>query len=210
MATIKEEVVPDFLELGKFKPIMSMTKDSFKEMQQFFLMKIIAGYSDGITAYQIQSNYHFPRSNVIRLLSNLEEQKYLLTQESILDGRANKFYILSQKGFTYLAELKSRWKERFTMMEELTSSYFTPAEKAHFIKNFVSIKDKEKQLKYLEDMRSGLERKIIDLDRKKLLLGELGSQLDRIIENVQNMDDELTNSQVETFFSMLPGDKGDN
>lgn len=208
MARIKEDIISSFMEYGKFKPIMSMTKDSFKEMQQFFLMKIIVGYSDGITAYEIQKKYHFPRSNVIRHLCELENKKFVTIEEKIVDGRLNKSYILSSEGFSHLSSLKEVWKERFSMMEELAGNYFTEAEKIFYIEKIEKIKTTKGKLVFLKNMKSNIDIKVTKIEKRKELLTAISGQINRIIENIESRD-HLENEDIEELFDMLPGDRGD-
>ncbi|MFW9994497.1 MAG: hypothetical protein ACFFD4_20805, partial [Candidatus Odinarchaeota archaeon] len=74
---------------GTYKPIMALNKDSFKEMQQFFVLKIIADNPQGITAYQLSNNYQINRSTVKLMLSEFEEKSYVRSKAEIIDGRAN-------------------------------------------------------------------------------------------------------------------------
>ena len=95
---------------GMFRPMMSMSKESFREMRRFFVLKILTDNLEGITGYQLQEKYHFPRTNVLRLLDQLEEEKYVETKEEIVDGRTNKLYLITEKGIKYNEE---QWeKER--------------------------------------------------------------------------------------------------
>ena len=173
-------------------------------------MKIIAAHSDGITAYQLQSNYHFPRSNVIRYLGQLEESEFLTIEECILDGRANKLYTLSQKGFDYLAELKLKWKKRFAMMDELTSTFITEAEKDHYINKILALSDRKARIDYLNNMKNNIAYKIEDLERKKELLSELNRQISRIVENIENRNEVANSEEIKSLFNMLPSEKGGN
>ena len=83
---------------GMFKPLMSMSKESFIEMREYFVLKILTDNLEGITGYQLQEDYHFPRTNVLRLLDKLVDEKLVETKEEIVDGRANKLYIITDEG----------------------------------------------------------------------------------------------------------------
>ena len=186
---------------GCYRPIMSLNKDSFKEMQQFFLLKIVADNPEGVTAYQLHTNYSFPRSNAIRLLDELEENSFVSSEEHIVAGRTNKIYKLTQVGFTFLLELKTQWAERFMMMEELTTRNITSTEKEFFIQEIKALKTKEDRLKYLNSLKSKLENKMAIAENKYTTLLKMKEQIELITEKIESTD-KLDDDDVIHFFDL--------
>ena len=186
---------------GCYRPIMSLNKDSFKEMQQFFLLKIVADNPEGVTAYQLHTNYSFPRSNAIRLLDELEENTFVSAEEQIKAGRTNKIYTLTQSGFKFLLELKTEWAERFMMMEELTTRNITSTEKKFFIKEIRALKTKEDRLNYLLSLKSKLEGKMAIAENKYTTLLKMKDQIELIKEKIKSTDD-LDDGDLMRFFDL--------
>ena len=180
---------------------MSLNKDSFKEMQQFFLLKIVADNPEGITAYQLHTNYSFPRSNAIRLLDELEENSFVSAEEQIKAGRTNKIYTLTQSGFKFLLELKTQWAERFMMMEELTTRNITSTEKKFFIKEIRALKTKDDRLNYLLSLKSKLEGKMAIAENKYTTLLKMKDQIELIKEKIESTDD-LDDNDLLRFFDL--------
>ena len=95
MNDIEKDDLSQLKSFGTYKPIMALNKDSFKEMQQFFVLKIITDNPEGITAYQLANNYQINRSTVKLMLSYFEEKAYITSNTEVIDGRANKLYFLT-------------------------------------------------------------------------------------------------------------------
>ena len=97
---------PFFGHLPHFKPPLPMTFEGFKEMRYMMILMILVDTPEGITGYQIQKQYNFPRGNLLRTLDDLVEMNHVKTSESVIDGRAHKFFIVTDKGKQFLEELK--------------------------------------------------------------------------------------------------------
>lgn len=186
---------------GTYKPIMALNKDSFKEMQQFFVLKIITDNPDGITAYQLANNYQINRSTVKLMLSDFEKQAYISSNTEVIDGRANKLYFLTDLGFDYLLKLKYDWFERFRMMEELTLRNLTSSEKKHYIAKIENYKTKEERLEYLQAMQLRHKINIEIYKRKYQTFVRMDEIITYIIKNVEK-EDYLDKKELETFFDL--------
>ena len=183
------------------KPIMELNKASFQEMQQFFLLKIIADNPQGITAYQLARDYKINRSTVKLMLSKFEKNSYINSNTEIIDGRANKLYLLTQNGFEYLLTLKYLWFERFTMMEELALGNLTNNEKNLYIRKIENYKTKEERLEYLKAMKTRHENNMRIYERKFQTFMKMKEHITRVIEKIEQ-EDYLDKEELEEFFSL--------
>ncbi|MFX1321715.1 MAG: PadR family transcriptional regulator, partial [Promethearchaeota archaeon] len=111
-------VMPPFFH-SYFKFPLPFGKELFQEIRDYLVLLIISDHPNGITGYQLQEKYKFPRGTLIRTLQDLEVRKHLETKEEIIDGRANKFYLITELGNSYLEELKLKWANIFGMMSEI-------------------------------------------------------------------------------------------
>lgn len=100
--------------LGKSLPV---NRKSFREIRNFIILTIISE-NNGITGYQLQERYNFPRGTLLRTLQSFEEKQYVETTEEVIQGRTNKFYTINEKGQAYLDKLKKKWANLFAMMSE--------------------------------------------------------------------------------------------
>ncbi len=188
---------------------MSLGKDSFKEMQQFFVLKIITDHPEGITAYQLAQNYQINRSTVKNMLSEFEEKnkgkkkdkQYITSRTEVIDGRANKLYFLTEEGFDYLLKLKYIWFERFRMMEELTLRNLTSSEKNHYIKKIENFNTKEERLEFLKGMQSRHENNMKIYERTFQTFVKMNDEISYIIKKIEN-EDYLDKKELEKFFDL--------
>ncbi|MHA1618341.1 MAG: hypothetical protein ACTSVZ_03600 [Promethearchaeota archaeon] len=96
-----------------------MGHDSFKSMKSLILLTKIEEETEGISGYQLQEHFDLPRGTLLRMLSELKENKKLKTQNIVKEGRANKYYSLTQDGEDYLEELRIQWADRNAEIDDL-------------------------------------------------------------------------------------------
>ncbi|MHA1887406.1 MAG: PadR family transcriptional regulator [Promethearchaeota archaeon] len=94
-------------------------RESFKEMQLLIILSKIQQERTGITGYQLQELYQVPRGSLVRLLQWLEKHAYVKVREEIVNGRANKFYTITDKGIKHLEEIKVNWAKRIAVIDDL-------------------------------------------------------------------------------------------
>lgn len=170
---------------GSFKPPMPVGRESFQEIRDFIILLIISEYPDGITGYQLQDKYNFPRGTLIRTLQELEDKNYLKSEEEIVEGRANKFFKITELGRKFLDELKLKWANLFSMMSEISPSKGLRLVLLEKIKEF-ELKDDAIDFfrgirSWMKDMLQSIERKIENFKQSK-------ADLDKIIEEIEKMD----------------------
>jgi len=132
--------IPHFPGIHPRAPI-PMDKDSFQEIRDYMLLLIISEHSEGITGYQLQEKYQFPRGTILRTLQTLEDKGYLHTKEEIIDGRPNKFYIITIEGKKFLEKLKLKWATIFGRLAEINPEHDVKYMLYSKIEEFETIED---------------------------------------------------------------------
>ncbi|MHA1730018.1 MAG: MarR family winged helix-turn-helix transcriptional regulator [Promethearchaeota archaeon] len=186
---------PPFGPFGPLGGPLPMRHKSFKEIRYFFILIILTENKNGITGYQLQEKFGFPRGNMLRILKELEDLGYIRTRGETEDGRAHKFFLISVEGKKFLDELKKKWANRFALMSELA-----PPEKfgIPFFRKDVSIKSiredferfksNEDALDFFRGIRSRLKEYLIRLDDRKENLEAQKSKLDSLILKIEQLD----------------------
>ncbi|MFX1417322.1 MAG: PadR family transcriptional regulator [Promethearchaeota archaeon] len=170
---------------GHFKPPLPIGRESFQEIRDFIVLLIISEYPNGITGYQLQEKYNFPRGTLIRTLQELEDKKYLQSKEEIVEGRANKFFITTELGRKFLEELKLKWANLFSMMSEISPSKGLRLILLEKIKEFES---KDDAIDFFRGLRSWMKGMLQRIEQKIENFKESKTDLDRIIEEIEKMD----------------------
>lgn len=179
---------------GGFRPKMMMQKEFFTELRHFFILTILNDIPDGITGYRLQDQFQFPRGNILRLLDELVEQKYVSVEDSVSEGRAQKIFKISDAGKKYLNELKQKWAEFFSHMsdqapmEEFGSIFMPDAGKEQLFRLIVECKDKEDAIDVIRGIRAQLTREQGRLEKRMQRLDERKAKLDEIIKLVEKME----------------------
>src|SRR6056297_3630291 len=102
------------------KPPFPFKRDVIKRIQDLFLLIIIEGQGkQGVTAYQLEKQYKYPRTSATRSLESLEGQLILESIEKTEDGRNQKIYLLTDKGKEELDDMKRNWAGRIAMWTEM-------------------------------------------------------------------------------------------
>jgi len=169
---------------GHFKPPLPIGREAFQEIRDFIVLLIISEYPNGITGYQLQDKYNFPRGTLIRTLQELEDKNYLKSKEEIVEGRANKFFIITELGRKFLEELKLKWANLFSMMSEISPSKGLRLVLLEKINEFESKDDATDFFRglrsWMKSMLKGIEKRIESFKQSK-------ANLDEIIEEIEKM-----------------------
>lgn len=168
-------------------------REAFREMRDFILLLLISEYPNGITGYQLQESYKFSRGTLIRTLQDLENKNYLNSREEIIDGRANKFYMITEAGKKFLEKLKMKWANLFGTMAELTppEKYGTPLRipKEFIIAQIELLKSKEDALDLFRGIRSKMKTLLAKMAERRDFFEKKKVELDSMILKIEEMDE---------------------
>jgi len=167
------------------RPPIPMGRESFQEIRDYMLLLIIAEYKEGITGYQLQEKYNFPRGTLIRTLQDLEEKGYLETREEIIEGRANKFYLITEEGKKFLEELKLKWASIFGMLAEINPGKGLKHMLDTKIEEFESLED---AVDFFRGIRSWSKGMLKNIERKIEKFKKSNANLNEIINELEKMD----------------------
>lgn len=194
---------PHFGLMPPFLPQLPLGKELFQEIRDYLVLLIISEYPDGITGYQLQEKYKFPRGTLIRTLQDLEVRKHLETKEEIIDGRANKFYMITESGNTFLEELKLKWANVFGMIGEINPPMGLKMMIFEKIKEFEA---KDDAIDFFRGLRSWMKSMLQRIETRIEKLKRSKIDLDKLIEEIEKLDDldrekikEMINKSIERF-----------
>jgi len=185
--------LPHPLRHPPFGPPLPMTLKSFKEIKHFIVLMIISDIPEGITGYQLQEKYHFPRGTILKVLNELETMGYLEYRETVIKGRAQKFYVISDKGKQYFEELKEKWANHFALMsdmappEKFSNPFFRKAPLKRMLRNINKCESKEDALDNFRGIRSNLKFHLTKIEKRRKNLEYSKNNLDEIISKIEQM-----------------------
>ena len=188
---------------NQFKLNLPIGRESFQEIRDFIVLLIISEYPNGITGYQLQDKYNFPRGTLVRTLQALEDKQYLKSREEVLEGRANKFYIITELGKKFLEELKLKWANVFGIMSEIN-----PPEglKRLIFEKVEEFESKEDAIDFFRGIRSWMKSVLNRIELRIVKLKGSKADLDEIIEEIEKMGSldtvkikKMINETIEKF-----------
>ncbi|MFX1453551.1 MAG: hypothetical protein ACFFCM_22160 [Promethearchaeota archaeon] len=166
---------------------LPITREGFKEMKFMMILMILSNNPDGITGYKIQKCFQIPRGNLLRTLDELEEKDYLSISDSVLDGRAHKFFIITKKGKKYLNKLRKKWETKFSMMPAMGPPS-PEAIKIMIIERIKEFQSKEDAIDFFRGVRSWMKDIFYHINFKLMMLTKAKAALDIIIDSIKNME----------------------
>jgi DNA-binding PadR family transcriptional regulator len=184
---------PPFLR-EPFKPPLPIGREAFQEIRDFIVLMIISEYPNGITGYQLQEKYNFPRGTLVRTLQELEDKKFLESKEEIVEGRSNKFFIVTELGRRFLEGLKLKWASVFSIMSEITPSKGLRMVLLEKIKDF---EDKDDAIDFFRGIRSWMKSMLKRIEKRIVNLKRTEVDLNKIIEEIEKMDSLNKNRIIE-------------
>ncbi len=175
-------------------PRIPFTNEDFQNIKNFMILNILNESESGITGYQLQKNYKLPRGTLIHVLDKLQDLNYLKTHEETIEGRAQKFFQLTDLGKKYLEDLKEKWASRFMILSEMAppEKYGDPFHRRNLrLKMIMDIKDlseKEEAIDYFRGMRARIRKYLKRVKRKENRLNKIKDILSELIKVIENMD----------------------
>ena len=137
-------------------PPMPFGPHMIKEMSQLVFLWTIAEETEGITGYDLQKNYTAKQTNVYRTLKEMEDEGYLSSEETIIKGRAQKIYKITEQGLERLKELREKWTNRIAFLTDIVPPerfYPHPPRRSkydRFVDQMMHFETKEEALEYMD------------------------------------------------------------
>jgi DNA-binding PadR family transcriptional regulator len=134
-----------------------------KEMSQLVFLWTISEELEGITGYDLKENYNVKQTNVYRTLGEMEEQGYIIANEKIVKGRAQKLFSITEKGKVRLKDLREKWTTKIAFLSDIAPPrpLFASEYKGrhrNFFDSLEEIKSKEEMLQYLHYLQRRTKR----------------------------------------------------
>jgi DNA-binding PadR family transcriptional regulator len=114
------------------------------------------------------------------------DKGYIQSKEEIIEGRANKFFFITELGRKYLEELKLKWANVFSIMSE-----FRPSKglRMILIENINEFKNKDDAIDFFRGLRSWMKGMLKRIQSRINNFKQTQGELNRIIEEIEKMDD---------------------
>ncbi len=191
---------------GHLRPPLPIGREAFQEIRDFILLLIISEYPNGITGYQLQEKYNFPRGSLIRTLHDLEEKKYIKSKEEIIEGRTNKFYLITESGKKLIEELKLRWANLFSMMSEIN-----PPEgfRMMIFEKINQFETKDDAIDFFRGVRSWMKDILQRIERKIENFKKSKVDLDKIIDEIEKMENLQKDKIIDIVKELMKKYMGD-
>ncbi|MFW9781514.1 MAG: PadR family transcriptional regulator [Candidatus Heimdallarchaeota archaeon] len=171
--------------VGYARTPIPIDRESFQEIRDYMLLLIISEHTEGVTGYKLQEKYHLPRGTLVRTLQDLEEKGYLKANEEIIDGRSNKFYLITLEGKKFLEDLKLKWANIFGTLAEINPVKGMEHMLKRKIKEFETIEDAMIFFKSLRDW----QREMLEIIEKRTEKFKTATDcLDVIINEIDTME----------------------
>ncbi len=170
-----------------FGPPLPITREGFNEMKFMMILMLLSDNPNGITGYKIQKRFQIPRGNLLRTLDELVEKNYLTTSESLIKGRAQKFFIPTKKGKKYLNKLRKKWITRFSMMADMGPPSLEGL-KIMLTERIKEFESKEDAIDFFRGVRSWMKNILYHIEIKTKKLTKVKDDIDIIIDKIELMD----------------------
>ncbi|MBD3342090.1 MAG: hypothetical protein GF353_23520 [Candidatus Lokiarchaeota archaeon] len=186
---------PPFGSYSPSEPLLPFDRESFKDIRQLILLTFISDNPEGITGYQLQETYQFPRGTLLRDLEEFEDMDYVKVNEDTIKGRAQKFYTITEDGKNYIEKLKVKWASRLAMMSEMAPPeiyglpIFKEQIKAHFLEMLENLDSKEDALDFFKGVRFWLKTYLARIIRRQTIFEKLKSRIADLILKIEKMED---------------------
>lgn len=180
---------------GQFGMDLPMRKENIHELRYFFILNLLIDQTEGITAYQLQENFRFPRGNLLRILEDLEEKGYVQMKETVINGRAQKLYSITQEGKEFIEQFKKKWAGFFSDMsdhapfEKFRNPFIQENIREILLKELSECKDKEEAIDLVRGMRIDITRRRTKLQERVEMMDDLKKNIDELVKFLENEKD---------------------
>lgn len=180
---------------GQFGMDLPMRKENIHELRYFFILNLLNDYPEGITAYQLQENFRFPRGNLLRILEDLEEKNYVDIKETVVNGRAQKLYSITQEGKDFIENFKKKWAGFFSNMsdyapfEKFGNPFIEKNIREILLNELSECKDKEEAIDLVRGMRIDIVRRRNKIQERLEMMDDLKKNIDELVKFLENEKD---------------------
>jgi DNA-binding PadR family transcriptional regulator len=130
-----------FFKMGP--PVPGPPFSEFEKFRQLVLLWSVeqasAGDGKGITGYELKTLFNVPQTTVYRALGELESKGLVSNDETIVDGRTQKRYLLTSEGKLALDDLKKTVAGKITFLFEMLAPDMAMPGKGHLVDHFVAM-----------------------------------------------------------------------
>jgi hypothetical protein len=178
--------------------------ETMQEFKMFFLFMILSDCQErGITGYQLNAKYKFPRTSANRLIEKLIKLNQVVASTTEELGKTQVLYKLTKTGKEQLEQLKETWGERFAEMAELAplDRLADPFKRERDFEKLISHvqelktnEDAEIFVKgFIQNVRRDVLRQENNLDILNRIIKELDKLLKAIVKQKTLSKEEITN-----------------
>ena len=176
---------------GPPHPPPPFSREAVQDIKTLIILTIISEYQDGITGYQLQEKFSFPRGTLLRNLNFLEVNSYVKIKEGIVKGRAQKLYTISQLGRDYLEHLKMKWASEFARMSDMAPpEQFLGEELKVMLKEHIKdFTTKDSTEDFFRGIRSWVNSTLNRIESRRESLLIVKSELNKVIKKISKMEE---------------------
>ena len=193
----------------RFRPPMPFGPGMVKEISQLVFLWTIAEETEGITGYDLQKNYKIKQTNVYRTLKDMEDKGFILSEETIVNGRAQKLYHITETGNEQLRLLREDWTSQIAFLADITPPpprghliRIRPGRRPTLIEQLKKFQTKEEVLKFLSDLEKHYEGRKTQLQQRMLNLNTTIKTISDISKKVEKIE-EYTIEEVEKIIQEM-------
>ncbi|NMC06797.1 MAG: hypothetical protein GYA24_16385 [Candidatus Lokiarchaeota archaeon] len=132
-----DEFMFGFFRMGGPSPFSEFEK--FRQLVLLWSVEQASADGKGITGYELKTLFNVPQTTVYRALGELESKKLVRTEETVVDGRNQKRYYLTEAGKVALDELKKTVAGKITFLFEMLAPDMAIPGKCHLLDHFVAM-----------------------------------------------------------------------
>jgi DNA-binding PadR family transcriptional regulator len=114
----------------------------FEKFRQLVLLWSVEQASvdgKGITGYELKTLFNVPQTTIYRALGELETKGLVRSEESVVEGRNQKRYLLTDEGKVALGELKKSVAGKITFLFEMLAPDMALPGQGHLVDHFVAM-----------------------------------------------------------------------
>ncbi len=113
--------------------------EKFRQLVLLWSVEQASADGKGITGYELKALFNVPQTTVYRALGDLETKGLVRNEESVVEGRNQKRYLLTNEGKSALGDLKKSVAGKITFLFEMLAPDMAIPGKGHLVDHFVAM-----------------------------------------------------------------------